>query len=75
VLIGVNDPYRGGDAETWHPRFRAMLARAMAPGGRRSPARLRPLHPGLGVSPFARQSRRDAARIAVAIDRFNAVGR
>lgn len=75
LLIGVNDQYRGGDAETYRPAFRAMLARAVALAGG-DPRRVVVLSiPDWGVTPFARQSGRDPARIAAAIDRFNVAGR
>ena len=69
LLIGVNDQYRGGDAEAYRTELHAVLARAV------SLARGGPDHvlvlsiPDWGVTPFA--ARRDRAGISAGIDRFN----
>jgi lysophospholipase L1-like esterase len=73
LLIGVNDQYRGGDAGDYRPRVRALLERAIGLAGG-DPRRVVVLSiPDWGVTPFAAD--RDRARIAAAIDRFNAVKR
>ena len=73
LLIGVNDQYRGGDAERYRPALRSLLVQAVEFAGGR-PGRVVVLSiPDWGVTPFA--SGRDGAEIGAAIDRFNAVGR
>jgi lysophospholipase L1-like esterase len=75
LLIGVNDQFRGGEAEAYRPQFAAMLGRAVALAGG-SAGRVVVLSiPDWSVTPFARQSGRDPAEISAAIDRFNAVNR
>lgn len=70
LLIGVNDQYRGGNAETYRAGFRTLLRRAIAfAGGDRRVVVLS--IPDWGVTPFAQD--RDRDRIAAEIDRFNAV--
>src|SRR5439155_10568578 len=73
LLIGVNDQYRGGDAETYRPRFAALLAKAIAYAGGDARRVIILSIPDWGASPFAEG--RDRARIAAEIDRFNAVNR
>jgi len=71
LLIGVNDQYRGRDAEAYRPAFRSLLARAVSFAGG-DPARVLVLSiPDWSVTPFAAD--RDRAAIAHAIDRFNVV--
>jgi lysophospholipase L1-like esterase len=75
LLIGVNDQYRGADPEAYRPGFARMLARAVALAAG-DPRRVVVLSiPDWGVTPFARRSGRDLARISAAIDRFNEVNR
>ena len=79
LLVGVNDQYRGGDAETFQPAFRALLVRAVgfASGAARRVVVLS--IPDWGVTPFAARSGfaggRDAAGVARALDAFNAAAR
>lgn len=73
LLIGVNNQYRGRDAEEYRLQFRERLAQAVgfADG---DPRRVIVLSiPDWGVMPFAEG--RDRARIAAEIDRFNAINR
>jgi lysophospholipase L1-like esterase len=73
LLVGVNDQYRGRDAEQYRAAFAALLARAVGFAGG-APGRVLALSiPDWGVTPFA--TGRDRTRIAVEIDRFNAIGR
>jgi lysophospholipase L1-like esterase len=73
LLIGVNDQYRGGQAEDYRPRFRDLLRRAIGFAGG-TPGRVVVVSiPDYGVMPFA--AGRDPGAIASAIDRFNAVSR
>jgi lysophospholipase L1-like esterase len=73
LLIGVNDQYRGGDAEIYRPAFSRMLARAVALAGGDARRVVVLSIPDWGVTPFARG--RDPERISTEIDRFNAVNR
>lgn len=73
LLIGVNDQYRSADPETYRPAFARMLARATALAGGDARRVVVLSIPDWGVTPFARQSGRDPARIAAEIDRFNTV--
>lgn len=75
LLIGVNNQYRGRDADEYRAEFRALLKRAISIVGG-SPAHVLVLSiPDWGVTPFAAQAGRDRAMIATAIDRFNAINR
>ncbi|HEX3525618.1 MAG TPA: SGNH/GDSL hydrolase family protein [Thermoanaerobaculia bacterium] len=75
LLIGVNDQYRGGDAESYRPQLAKMLARAVAFAGG-APRKVVVLSiPDWGVMPFAQRSGRDPQQVSAAIDRFNAVAR
>ena len=73
LMVGVNDQYRGGDAETYRPRFAALLAKAITFAGGDARRVIVLSIPDWGASPFAEG--RDRARIAAEIDRFNAVNR
>ena len=73
LLVGVNDQFRGGEAETYRKDFRSMLKRAVefADG---TPGKVIVLSiPDWGATPFA--AGRDPAVIGAEIDRFNAVNR
>jgi len=73
LLIGVNNQYRGREAERYREEFKSLLAQAVEFAGGR-PARVVVLSiPDWGVTLFA--AGRDRARIASAIDRFNAINR
>lgn len=75
LLIGVNNQYRGRSANEYREEFRQLLARAIAMAGKR-PARVLVLSiPDWGVTPFARNSDRDTARIGQALDVYNAIAR
>ncbi|MGC1549360.1 MAG: SGNH/GDSL hydrolase family protein [Rhodanobacter sp.] len=75
LLIGVNNQYRGRSANEYRDEFRQLLARAIAMAGKR-PARVLVLSiPDWGVTPFARNSDRDTARIGHALDVYNAIAR
>jgi lysophospholipase L1-like esterase len=75
LLIGVNDQYRGGDPEVYRTDFVKMLARAVGFAGGKAGRVVVLSIPDWGVTPFARESGRDPARIAAEIGRFNAVNR
>ena len=73
LLIGVNNQFRGREAERYRDEFKSLLAQAIgfAAG---HPGRVVVLSiPDWGVTPFA--AGRDRAGIAAAIDRFNAINR
>ena len=73
LLIGVNNQYRGRDAEEYRQQFMTLIQRAIAFAGRK-PGRVIVLSiPDWGVTPFAQG--RDSAAIADAIDCFNAINR
>ena len=73
LLIGVNDQYRGRDADSYRLGFSTLLGRAIAFAGN-DPRRVVVVSiPDWGVTPFA--ATRDRAQIAARIDRFNDVNR
>lgn len=75
LLIGVNNQYRGRSAEDYREEFLRMRDRAIALASMR-PQRLVVLSiPDWGVTPFARNSGRDVARIATELDTYNAIAR
>jgi len=75
LLIGVNNQYRGRSLDEYRVQFAALLWRAVGFTGSR-PERVLVLSiPDWGVTPFAAQSGRDAARIARELDEFNNVAR
>ena len=73
LLVGVNDQYRGRDAEGYRARFAALLRRACAYAGGRAGRVLVLSIPDWGVTPFAAREGRDAVRIAVELDAYNAI--
>lgn len=73
LLIGVNNQYRGRDAEQYRKEFAALLQRAIGFAGG-NPSRVVVVSiPDWGVTPFA--ASRDRAKIAREIDQFNAINR
>lgn len=73
LLIGVNDQYRGRDAELYRAGFSSLLDRAIAFAGM-DPRRVVVVSiPDWGVTPFAAD--RDRAEIAAQIDAYNRVNR
>jgi len=71
LLVGVNDQYRGLDAEAYGQEFRSLLATAIGLA-REEPRRVLVLSiPDWGVTPFGEASRR--AGVSEQIDRFNRV--
>jgi lysophospholipase L1-like esterase len=75
LLIGVNDQYRGRDAEAYRADFVAMLRRAVVFAGGRAERVVVLSIPDWGVTPFAAESGRDRGKIAAEIDHFNAINR
>ena len=75
LQIGVNNQYRDHTAVDYREQFASLLARAiMLAGGH--PARVVVVSiPDWGVTRFAREQRRDRARIAGELDTYNAIAR
>ena len=73
LLIGVNNQYRGRDAEEYRVQFSGLLERAIHfAQGRRDRVLVLSI-PDWGVTPFARGLARDTQQVAMEIDTFNAV--
>lgn len=73
LLIGVNNQYRGRDAEQYRAEFAALLRRAITFAGGDAKNVVVVSIPDWGVTPFAEG--RDRADIATQIDRYNAINR
>jgi lysophospholipase L1-like esterase len=72
LLIGVNNQYRGRDAEKYRAEFKSLLAQAVEFAGGKASRVIVLSIPDWGVTPFA--AGRDRAKIASEIDHFNAIG-
>lgn len=73
LLIGVNNQYRGRDADQYRKEFAALLQRAIGFAGG-DPRRVIVVSiPDWGVTPFAAD--RDRKKIAAEIDTFNRINR
>jgi lysophospholipase L1-like esterase len=75
LLIGVNNQYRGRDADNYRDEFRLLLERGIALAGQQASHVVVLSIPDWGVTPFARESHRDVARIATELDIYNAIAR
>jgi lysophospholipase L1-like esterase len=75
LLIGVNNQYRGRGADDYRQQFAALLGRAIDLAGGRAPHVVVVSIPDWGVTRFAREQGRDPARIAHALDLYNAIAR
>jgi lysophospholipase L1-like esterase len=75
LLIGVNNQYRGRDVDDYVGEFASLLQRAIALAGGRAERVLVLSIPDWGVTPFARDSGRDLARIAAELDAYNEAAR
>jgi lysophospholipase L1-like esterase len=75
LLIGVNNQYRGRDAENFRAEFRALLERAIRLARGRHDRVLALSIPDWGVTPFGERSGRDRAQVARELDAYNAVVR
>ncbi|HEX6036917.1 SGNH/GDSL hydrolase family protein [Longimicrobium sp.] len=73
LLIGVNNQYRGRDAEEYRAQFTDLLRRAVGFAGGDARRVIVLSIPDWGVTPFAEG--RDRARIAAEIDVYNAINR
>ncbi|HYR29864.1 MAG TPA: GDSL-type esterase/lipase family protein, partial [Thermoanaerobaculia bacterium] len=69
LLIGVNNQYRGRDAEEYRREFAALLQRAIGFAGGNPSKVIVVSIPDWGVTPFAEG--RDRAKIRNEIDRYN----
>lgn len=72
LLIGVNNQYRGRSVDEYRVQFAGLLERAIGFAQWRRERVLVLSIPDWGVTPFAREAARDAERIAIEIDAFNA---
>jgi lysophospholipase L1-like esterase len=75
LVIGVNNQYRGRDAEEFRVEFRALLERAIRLARGRHDRVLVLSIPDWGLTPFGERSGRDRAQIARELDAYNAVVR
>lgn len=75
LQIGVNNQYRGRDADDYREQFNGLLRRAIALAGGRSARVVVVSIPDWGVTRFAREQDRDPDVIAAALDAFNAIAR
>lgn len=73
LLIGVNNQYRGRDAEQYRGELAALIRRAIGFAGGDARRVIVVSIPDWGVTPFAEG--RDRAKIATEIDRYNTVKR
>jgi len=75
LLIGVNNQYRGRSLANYREEFAALLARAIALAGERADHVVVVSIPDWGITGFARAHGRDAHRVGIEIDAFNATAR
>lgn len=75
LLIGVNNQYRGRSVDEYRAEIHLLLQRAIALAGDRADRVIVLSIPDWGVTPFARDSGRDTARIGAELDAYNAVAR
>jgi lysophospholipase L1-like esterase len=75
LLIGVNNQYRNRSAVGYGGELHNLLKRAIALAHGRADRVMVLSIPDWGVTPFARDDKRDAATIAVEIDAFNDAAR
>lgn len=75
LLIGVNNQYRNRSAVAYGGEFHTLLLRAIRHARGRADRVLVLSIPDWGVTPFARNDKRDAATIGREIDAFNAEAR
>jgi lysophospholipase L1-like esterase len=75
LLIGVNNQYRNRSAVAYGSEFHTLLKRAIRHAHGRADRVLVLSIPDWGVTPFARDDKRDAATIGAEIDAFNAAAK
>lgn len=71
LLIGVNNQYRGRDAENYREEFKILLNKAIEFAGGKCNSVIVISIPDWGVTPFAKE--RDGKKIAAEIDKFNSI--
>lgn len=72
LLIGVNNQYRGRDAQDYRGQFKPLLERAVSLASGQPRQVLVLSIPDWGPTPFGRASGRDLATLAAALDAYNA---
>ncbi len=72
LLVGVNNQYRGRPLDEYRAQFGALLQCVIALAGGKASHVVVVSIPDWGVTPFARDEKRDAAEVADQIDAFNA---
>jgi len=75
LLIGVNNQYRGRDADGYADEFAALLERAIGFADGRADRVLALSIPDWGMTPFARFEAGNRTNIAAEIDAYNAAAR
>jgi lysophospholipase L1-like esterase len=71
LSIGVNNQYRGRDIQNYNEEFSKLLNRAIAyAGGDKNHVFVLSI-PDWGITPFGKNSGRDAGKIAVELDAYN----
>ena len=75
LLIGVNNQYRGRDAQEYRQQFHQLLERAVALAGGHANHVVVVSIPDWGMSRFARDNGRDADAVGRALDYFNSLAR
>ncbi|HEV8409941.1 MAG TPA: SGNH/GDSL hydrolase family protein [Gemmatimonadaceae bacterium] len=73
LLIGVNNQYRGRDAEKYRAEFKSLLAQSVEFAAGKASRVIVLSIPDWGVTPFA--AGRDRAKIGADIDKFNSIAR
>jgi lysophospholipase L1-like esterase len=73
LLIGVNNQYRGRDAEQYRAEFKGLLGQAVGFAGGKASRVIVLSIPDWGATPFAEG--RDRGKIGADIDQFNSIGR
>lgn len=73
LLIGVNNQYRGYSLDTYRKEFRELLNTAISFAGKNKKRVFVVSIPDWGVTPFGKNSGRNAQTIASEIDAFNAI--
>ncbi|GGH16746.1 SGNH/GDSL hydrolase family protein [Mucilaginibacter phyllosphaerae] len=75
LLIGVNNQYRGYSKDVYRKEFVELLNTAIGYAGGNIKHVFVISIPDWGVTPFAKNSGRDAAQVGADIDRFNAINK
>ncbi|MGH8041366.1 MAG: SGNH/GDSL hydrolase family protein [Rudaea sp.] len=73
LLIGVNNQYRGRDADNYRLEFHRLLERAIALAGKQPQRVVVVSIPDWGITRFGADSGRDSAQIARELDAYNSI--